>query len=583
VPAELVPGGLAEQSARYRSLTAGRALLIVLDNAFSAAQVRQLLPGAGPSFVLVTSRQRLAGLVADGGVEVDVRPLAEADSVALLEGVLGAARIGRERGDATALARICGGLPIALAVVAARLAARPKLPLARLAVELEGETDRLRRMRTAEGVSVLGSLDLSYQGLGRSARAVYRRLSVMPGREYGPGPIAALAGSAGRAEAAVELLLGANLLEEVESDRFRQHDLLFLHARKRFESDEPAVGQSEARRACLEWFLAVATAADRVLTPYRGRPFAFVFDREIGAEFAGREQALEWLDDERAALIAAGRMALEHGWAEMAWHLADVLWPLLLYKKHYRDRIGIDEVGVAAAQQWGNRWAEADMRKRLGDAFAEAGRAAEAEEQLRLSVGLFAQAGDHLGELAAQEQIASLFRDNGREREAINRYAEILDANRAIGEPRRVGLTLIRLGALRAKTGDPARAIEHLLEARAVFGELVAVDPYNQQRVEIALAGAYLAGGDLAEADAAAAAGAAGMRRLGSLFEEAQAVEVRARVAYALGDPARGRRHRDRALAIYDELGSPRARALRDDPALVEDDSGAPDRGGRVQ
>lgn len=221
VPAERVPAAIPEQGAHFRSLTAGRSLLIVLDNAFSVAQVRWLLPGTGPSFVLVTSRQRLAGLVADGGVGVEVRPWAVTDSVELLERALGAARVERERAHAEALARICGGLPMALAIVAARLATRPKLPLARLAAELGEETHRLRGLRTAEGVSVLGSLDLSYRGLPRPVRTVYRRLAGLPGREYGPGPVAALAGSAERGSAAVDHLIQANLLEEVGADRFR--------------------------------------------------------------------------------------------------------------------------------------------------------------------------------------------------------------------------------------------------------------------------------------------------------------------------------------------------------------------------
>ena len=565
VPPERVPATVSEQGARYRSLTAGRSLLIVLDNAFSVAQVRPLLPGAGPSFVLVTSRQRLAGLVADGGVGVEVRPWPMADSVALLEMALGAARVERERPHAVALARICGGLPMALAVVAARLATRPKLPLARLAAELDEETNRLRGLRTVEGVSVVGSLDLSYRGLPRLERMVYRRLAALPGREYGSGPVAALAGSAERGGSAVDRLIQANLLEEVGADRFRQHDLLFLHARERFDADEPPADRDRARRDCLEWFLAAATTADRIITPYRRRPFSYDFAGSPVAlpTFAGRDEALQWLDDERSSLIAGGRAALERGWNALAWHLADVLWPLLLYKKDYRDRAAIDERGVTAARRWGHRWAEADMLKRLGESYACAERPAEAEEQLRLAIECYREAGDPAGTIDAEERIASLYRDTGREHDAITMYERILAANRSIGDPRRVGLTLIRLGALLSSIGTPAEALGHLLEARAVFGALVAVDPYNGQRAEIALARAYLALGELSEAAATAARGAAGMRRLGSMFEEAQAVEVLALVAVERGDADDSRRFWSAALEIYDELGSPRARTLR--------------------
>lgn len=565
VPAEHVPAAVAEQSARYRSLTTGRSFLIVLDNAFSVAQVRPLLPGAGSCLVLVTSRQRLAGLVPEGGVAVDVRPWAAADSVALLERVLGVERVENERAHAVVLAEVCGGLPMALAVVAARLAARPKLPLAGLAAELEQETRRLRGLRTVDGVSVLGSLDLSYHGLSKPMRRIYRRLAALPGREYGLGPIAALAGSMDRGEEAVDLLVQASLLEEIQAGRFRQHDLLFLHARQRFDADEPAAGRERARRICLEWYFSAAAAADLVLTPYRRRPLSRELTGRLGGlpSFDDRDEAIRWLDGERINLIAAGRAALEYGWNDLAWHLSDVLWPLLLYKKYYRDRIAIDECGVTAAQRWGNPWAEADMRKRLGDACAEAGRFAEAERQLALAVERYREADDPLGEIDAEERTASLYRDTGREQDAIAMYTRILAANRAIGEPRRVGLTLIRMGGLRTSTGTPEEAVGHLLEARKIFAGLVSVDPYNGQRAEIALARAYLALGDGEGAAEAAARGAAGMRRLGSRFEEAQALEVLARVAHLRGDAVDSGRCWAQALEIYDELSSPRARIIR--------------------
>lgn len=559
VPAERVPVTVAEQSARFRSLTAARSLLVVLDNAFSAAQVRVLLPGAGRSLVLVTSRWRLAGLVADGGVEVEVRPWGEAEAVALLERALGAERVGRERVEARELARICGGLPLALSVVAARLAARSKQPLARLAAELGEEANRLAGLRTVEGASVRSSLDLSYDGLDDAARAVYRRLAVLPGRDYGPGPVAALDGSAERAGTAIDLLLRANLLEETELDRFRQHDLLLLHARQRLDADESPAGRDDARRAGLEWYLAAATVADRALTPYRRRPLSYGYAGRpvLLPSFARPDEAVGWLDDERPNLIAAGRMALAYGWNELAWHLSDVLWPLFLYRTHRRDRIAADERGVTAARRWGSRWAEADMRKRLGDAYAVNGREPEAEEQLLRAVDAFRDAGDPLGVIDAEERIASLYRDTHREPEAVRMYHRLLAANRATGDPRRTALTLVRLGGLLTTTGTPAEAVDHLLEARAIFRELGAADPYNRQRTEIALARAYLAQDALAEAAETAAGAAAGMRGLGSLFEEAQALDVLARATRLRGDGAGADRHRARASRIYADLGLP--------------------------
>ncbi|MFG1604069.1 tetratricopeptide repeat protein [Actinoplanes sp. NPDC049265] len=574
-----LPAGAGELSARYRTLTTGRSYLVVLDNALSAAQVRALLPGDGPSLVVVTSRQRLAGLVADGGVTVEVRPWELPDAVTLLERVLGPDRVRHERADAARIARLCDGLPFALAVVAARLAARPRMPLARIAAALAEEKGRLRTLRTSEGVSVLSTLDLSYQALPTEARAVFRRLSLIPARDYGIGPIVALTGSVAGAESAVDQLIQANLLEETAADRYRQHDLIWLNARQRLDSDELPDERDQARRAVLEWYLAAAAAADHVLTPYRRRPFpyGFVTEPQMVPSFAGRDEALRGLGEERRGLIEAGTAALQHGWNELAWHLSDVLWPLILLEKLYRDRVGIEQRGAAAARRWGNRWAEAESCKRLGLAHTEAGRPGEAEAELRRAVECYAAADDRLGVLDAEELIASVYRDNGREREAIAMYDQILAANRTSGDPRRAGLTLIRLGTVLSRVGEPAQAVAHLLEARELFRELGAVDPYNRERVEIALAGAYLALGELDDAIATATVAAAGMDRLGSRFEQAQAVEMLARAAIMRGDRSGARRYRESALVIYDDLGSSRARILRaelPDPDLIGGDGG---------
>jgi tetratricopeptide (TPR) repeat protein len=157
----------------------------------------------------------------------------------------------------------------------------------------------------------------------------------------------------------------------------------------------------------------------------------------------------------------------------------------------------------------------------------------------------------------AEERIASLYRDTGREPEAVRMYHRLLAANRATGDPRRTALTLVRLGGLLTATGAPAEAVDHLLEARAIFRELGAADPYNRQRTEIALARAYLAQHALAEAAETAAGAAAGMRGLGSLFEEAQALEVLARAARLRGDVAGADEHRARASRIYAGLDLP--------------------------
>ena len=554
-----IPGSLAEQAALYRTATADRPLLVILDNAFSPAQARVLIPAGPGSVVVVTSRRQLAGLVADGATFLDVGPLGVDASVELLGRAAGAERIESERRDAEAVATMCAGLPIALTVAAGRLATRPHLTVSRLADELRAETSRLHGLRTADELSVPGSFDLSYRGLSPALAALYRRLSAHAGHEFGLGPVRAVLSSIGGpladegAATAVDHLVEGSLLHEVSANRFRFHDLLLLHARHKLSTDETPVDRAAIHRLLLEWYLGAARGADRIITPYR-RPRPYAVPENLPF-FADREDALGWLERERVNLIAAAQAALAGGLAELAWHLTDAMWGLLLYRKHYRDRRGLDELGVEAARRWGDRPAEAVMLMRLGRACTISGDYADAEHHLRLSISCW---GDDLpGATDAREFLAALYRDCGRTREAVAVFEEVLATARGLGDDRRTGRTLISLGSLLATTDRPAEAIALLRQARPIFARLGDVDPYNSVRVDVGLAVAYLAMGDTDTALALAIRGEEGMRKLGSPYEQAHALEILAAVADRRGEHDVARQHRSAALAIHEALGSP--------------------------
>jgi tetratricopeptide (TPR) repeat protein len=527
-----------------------------------------LLPAPGGSFILVTSRQKLLGLIPEGALLIDVLPLDVADSVALLETALGAARLAPDHADAELLASLCGGLPIALSVVAARLAARPGLTLGRLVADLAVATNRLRGLDNAEGTSVRGTLDLSYSGLLPQVAMLYRRLAAHPGREFGLGPVAALISliesDHDDASSAIDPLLRANLLEEPASDRFRYHDLLLLHAQQQLTDRDTPADRERVLRTMLDWYLSAAGAADQIVTPYRRRLSYQPDPAPVGLPvFTEREEALAWLELERVNLIAAARAALDRGWGELAWRLSDVMWPLLLYHKHYRDRIEIDECGVAGARLWGHKWAEADMHKRAGRAYTTKRRYDEAERHLEAAIRLGQEIGDRRGVVDAQEMTAALLRDTGRADAAIASFEEVLAANRELGGARNIGMTLISLGALLPTAGRAGEALILLREAKEIFARLVDSDPYNGVRVDIALAVVYVELGDVGRAWAAATSGEEGMRRLGSSFEQAQAIELLGRIAYAQGDAGAAERHWTAALAVYETLVSPQADGLR--------------------
>ncbi|WP_306748959.1 tetratricopeptide repeat protein [Saccharothrix yanglingensis] len=548
-----VPVEVAEQAALYRSLTADRKLLVLLDNAHSAAQVRPLAPNSPFSAVLVTSRNRLTGLVAEGARLLDVGPLAEASALRLLAQVVGR-RVEEEPDRAEALVGMCAGLPIAVRVAAARLASRPHWSVRKVLVELSDERRRLSVLSAPE-LSVQTTFDLSYRALKPAAAALYRRLALHPGREFGAS-VATSVLDRDDPHALLEELVDENLVEAVGDGRYRFHDLLRLHARAKAGDDE----EVRAVRGMVEWYLAAAMAADRVVTPHRRtRPYAFQVPPADVPDFADRREASAWLAEERRNLMTCGAVAEERGWWELSWHLSDVLWPLFLIHKHHRDRLEADERGVRTARRWGDRFGEADMLKRLGMVCTAVRRFDEAETHLRASVAIAEDIEDRRGAADAREALALLHVARGELDEAATVFGELVLVNRDLAARRSLGLVLINLGRVLSGLGRVEEALDALDEATALFRDLAPPDRYNQARVVVAQAEAYLAADDPASADQAARRGLAELTDLGAEQGMAESHEVIAEAAERRGEPVRAAEHWERALRLYTRLGSSRA------------------------
>ncbi|MFV2085551.1 tetratricopeptide repeat protein [Micromonospora sp. LOL_021] len=560
LPADQVPVSLAEQTAAYRSMTAGRRMIVLLDDAFSAAQVRPLL-GTPPVVTLVTSRRRLVSLVRDGGRLLDVAPMTLDASVELLTQVLGDDRAAREPQHTADLAAICGGLPIALCVVASRLAMRPRMSIRSMLDALADGPTRLATLTVAEPGSAMSVFDASYRSLSPVAAAVYRRLSLHPGPDFGSDVVTALPlddiWDHPDADAAISDLIEAHLLEEPVEDRFRLHDLLRLDARRRCHADDTEYDRQRTTHAMLEFYLAAAHRADLAVTPYRRR-LDHQYLRGPGIripEFTDRTAALGWLDRELTNLVAAGRAALDQGHDELAWRLSDVLWPVFLYHKHYQQRLEVDSRGVEAARRWGDRWAEADMLKRLSRVSTKFGRHDEAIRHIHLAVERYREVGDARGVLDAEDGLATLHRDAGRLDLAEQTLVRVLAGYRELGDARTIGLTCLNLGSLRLRSGDPDQALPLLAEARTIFDSLSTVDPYNQVRVLTALAAAQVRSGDLAAAEQSATEAGRRMGDLGSDHERAEALDVLGLVAHRRGDQDTAQRHWSTAAEIFAGLG----------------------------
>jgi tetratricopeptide (TPR) repeat protein len=563
VAAERVPGTTAEQATMFRSITAERSLLILLDNAVSAAQVRPLLPASPSCVVLVTARWRLGGLLGDGARFMTVKPLAQQAASALLTSTIGPDRANADPSATTQLVRLCAGLPIALVVTGARLATRPSWPVRRIVSDLAEEHRRLRGLAGRDDVSVQGAFDLSYQHLPAPVARCYRALGLIPGVDFG-APLVATALDMPEPDAAslLESLIESSLLTETAEDRFQIHDLVRLHARQHAEADpeRPAM-----RRRIIEWHLCGALAADRILTPYRRR------DRNGGLSlvegdivaFASQDDALAWLDRERANLVAAVRHAATD-LPLLAWRIADAMWPLFHYRRHHLDRMEVDRIAVSCARRLGDADLEARMLRRWAFAHVDAGELDRARELFVRCLRLWDALGDTYGVAAAAEGLGVVAVQQRRYPEAAEHFGQQLRLSEQAGEQRRCGLALLNLGVVGNESGQFGHAAVRLRRAAAVFADVRAADPYNAARIRIELGRALGRLGDHRRALDELTGALTEMRALGSPRGQAQALHRLGELALADRNIPDAHRHLTDALGIYQDLADGEAVEVSD-------------------
>ncbi|MGI5215850.1 tetratricopeptide repeat protein [Plantactinospora sp. CA-290183] len=557
-----VPAETAEQAAMFRSMTADKKLLLCWDSALSAGQLRPLLPTSARSVVLVTTRWRLSGLVGEGARFLTVEPLPEQAATELLSRAVGSDRVDRDPISTAALVRLCAGFPVALAVTAARLAIRPRWPISRLVTELTAEHRRLRVLGGWEEVSVQGAFDLSYQKLAGPVGQCYRLLGLHPGPEFGAEVVAAGLDT-NREETArlLDTLLEANLLNEVADDRFRLHDLVRLHARQHALADpnHPAL-----RRRILDWYLAGASAADRLLTPYRRRdrdnPFAGP-DNDL-VVLADPEEALGWLERERVNLVAAVQDAAPD-LPLVAWQIADAIWALFHLRRYHQDRMRVDGVATECARRMGDRDREARMLRRWAFGHFDLARFDEARELFERCQRICAEIDDRYGTASAAEGLGMVALAQHRHPEAAACFERQLRLCRELGEHRRTGLALLNLASVENESGRHREALSHLDEAATVFAGLGGVDRYNDARLRIELGRALGQAGEPGGARETLTRALAEMRRLDAPRGQAQALHRLGELALSQREFAEARAHLNHALGIYRELDDTEVEQVR--------------------
>jgi DNA-binding SARP family transcriptional activator len=355
-----IPPGLQARMGLWRDRLAGRQLLLILDDAVDSRQVEPLLPGAGGSLVLVTSRRHLSALEGATAVSLDMLPPGEA--AGLLVRLAGRAGLGPDHPGVAELTGLCGYLPLAIGMAARQLHHHPAWPVAGRAAELAAARDRLQLMAT-ENVSVAAAFDLSYADLTGEQRRLFRRLGLHPGAEFDAYAAAALDGT-GLAEArrGLEALYDQYLLTEPARGRYRMHDLIREHARALTARDDPDGDRDAATSRLLDYYQHAAARADarigRLTRPGRDRAADGAVPDAV-PDLDDREEALAWARAERATLTACLDQATAAGQHARVIALTAGLAGLLRRDGPWAEAITRHETAIGAAERLGDRLGQA--------------------------------------------------------------------------------------------------------------------------------------------------------------------------------------------------------------------------------
>jgi len=454
-----VPSDLDGQSKLYRTLTADRHVLVLLDNARDAAQVMPLLPAAGT--VLVTSRSRLGDLVVRAGarpIPLDVLPAA--DSLRLLAAALGPAPVAAEPEAAAELARLCGHLPLALRIAAANLRTGPAPEIGQLVKEL-AQGDALAELAVdgAETGGVTVALSSSYRALAAEQRLLFRRLGLIPGPTFTPESAGAVAGlPAPVAGRRLRGLASAHLIERHTGNHYRCHDLLRQYAADRASAEDPPYELAAAQERLLTYYLTTADAAGRRLIPQFLRLPRLRPDLSTHPDTA---TALAWLDVEWPNLTAAIELTARRGPSHYAWHLADALRAYFHHRGHRAEWLASATAALDAATAAGEAPAAAAMNLSIALACVNSGRYDEAAACLADALRSNEGGGWPEGEAAVLNNLSAVHQRLGAPLDAIDCGLRALRLFEAQQNPEGCAMALANVGFAYWQLGELEPAREH--------------------------------------------------------------------------------------------------------------------------
>jgi tetratricopeptide (TPR) repeat protein len=473
VPAAQIPPGLEARMGLWRDRLAGQQqLLLVLDDAASSEQVRPLLPGAGGSLVLVTSRRHLSALEDATAISLDTLPSGE--SAALLVRLAGRAGLRPDDPAVDQITRLCGYLPLAIGMVARQLHHHPAWTAAGRAAELASARDRLELM-TTENLSVAAAFNLSYEDLTGDQQRLFRRLGLHPGADVDGYAAAALDGTdVSAARRGLEALYDHYLLTEPAQGRYRLHDLIHEHACALAGRLDPDRDRDDATTRLLDYYQHTAARADALITR-QARPAQASADGAIPAAFpalVGRKQALAWARAERASLLACLDHATGTCQHARVTALTAALAGLLRYDGPWADAITRHTAAIQAARHLGDRLGQAGALSDLGDMQRLTGDYPAAARVLEQALGLYRDLGDRHGQANALYFLGDVRRLTGDYPAAAQALEQALGLYRDLGDRLGQANALSYLGDVRRLTGDYPAAAQAQEQALGLYRDL---------------------------------------------------------------------------------------------------------------
>ncbi len=476
VPAEQIPAEFEAQASLYRSTLSDRRILIVLDNARDAAQVRPLLPAGRGCLVVVTSRSALTSLVVSYGAQpLELELLTPQAARQLLTERIGWHRARAEPLAVDRIVALCAGLPLALAIVAARAATHPSFLLQDLADELQSAEGRLNGLSGMDApADIRHTFSWSYRLLGAEAARLFRLLSLWPGAVASIPAAASLVGwPADKVRQLLAELSAVNLLIEFTPGRFGFHDLLRAYAVELCTGLDSVTERRAARQRAFEELVHSAHAAAMILNPQRDpMPLGETLPTEAQEVPADHRAALAWFDINQSTLVTAVGQAAAAGLDRQAFQLAWTMVEYLDRQGQWHDLAGVAVQALRCTERTADRGGQAFAHHILGGVYIRHHRDREARTHLDRAYGIYRHTGDRIGQAATHRTMCWVHQQQGKHAEALVHAEQALDLYTAAGHRTGRAALLNEVGWQQAHLGRYEQGMVHCRQAIELFVEL---------------------------------------------------------------------------------------------------------------